>query len=179
MEQLLSPWRSQYIQSFKEEQKGSIGENDTQYSSFLEAAFCNPQEDEQRLVVARREHCFVIMNRYPYNNGHIMVVPNRCVASMEGLEEDELFNLMKTIQEGTTVLTKIYRPHGINFGANIGAAAGAGVPNHIHFHLVPRWNGDTNFMPVLADVKVVSESLADSWQKLTAEFQALQGGKNI
>lgn len=162
MNQLWSPWRSQYIDSFSDTKKKS--------HCFLCDAANNPAEDDENLVVARREHCFVIMNRYPYNAGHILVAPMKHTGTMAGLDSDILSCVMDTISEASQVLEEVFSPDGINIGANIGKAAGAGVPDHIHFHLLPRWNGDTNFMATLADVKVVSSALEDSRDKIAAAF---------
>lgn len=163
--QLWSPWRSQYIQSVSDSPERSTG-------CFLCDAYNggNPVNDAATLVVARREHCFVIMNRYPYNSGHIMVTPNRHVGNLDDLHDDELTELMFTVREAKRVLEQVFKPHGMNMGANFGRVAGAGLPDHIHIHLVPRWNGDVNFMPVLADVRVISESLEETHQKLVQAF---------
>lgn len=163
MQHLWSPWRSEYIQSFADT---------TQKTSecFLCDAFYQPQRDKELLVVARRERCFVILNRFPYNSGHIMVVPNRHCGELRLLSDDELMHLFRTVREAENVLHNVFKPHGINIGLNLGSAAGAGVPNHLHVHLVPRWNGDVNFMPVLAEVKVVSERLEDTYLKLRENF---------
>lgn len=164
MDQLWSPWRSQYIESFSDT-KGR-----EQSGCFLCEALNSPSEDRERLVVARREHCFIIMNRYPYNNGHILVVPTKHTGEMAELDDNHLSCIMNTIRESTAVLQRLFSPDGINIGANIGRAAGAGVPDHIHFHLVPRWNGDTNFMATFADIKVISSSLEDTRDKLAEAF---------
>lgn len=164
MDQLWSPWRSQYIQKSSEISVEKI------HSCFLCVAAEHPKNDVETLVVARRKHCFVIMNRFPYNNGHIMVVPYRHLGKMEDFQAEELTDLMLTMTEANSVVRTIYKPDGINIGANIGSTAGAGVPDHLHFHIVPRWNGDTNFMPVLADIKVISTTLEDSAEALRAEF---------
>ena len=163
MQHLWSPWRSEYIQTFSDTSPKTS-------ECFLCDAFNQPARDRELLVVARREHCFVIMNRFPYNSGHIMVVPNRNVGELRLLSNDELTSLMFTTREAEDVLHRVYKPHGINVGMNLGRAAGAGVPDHLHVHLVPRWNGDVNFMPVLAEVKVVSETLDSAWEKLSAAF---------
>jgi ATP adenylyltransferase len=165
MQHLWSPWRSEYIQTFSETSP-KISD------CFLCDAFHQPERDRELLVVARREHCFVIMNRYPYNSGHIMVVPNRHIGELRLLTNDELTNIMHTTREAEDALHRTYNPHGINVGMNLGRAAGAGVPDHLHVHLVPRWNGDVNFMPVFADIKVVSETLNAAWLKLYEAFAA-------
>lgn len=166
MEQLWSPWRSQYIQTF-----GTDAEND---ECFLCAAGRLPAESEQRLVVARGKTCCVVMNKYPYNSGHLLVAPYRHIGEMELLTPDELTEMMLLLRHSSEVLREIYSPHGMNIGANLGRAAGAGVPGHLHFHLVPRWNGDTNFMPVFADIKVIPEALETSYDKLKTIFDGLK-----
>ncbi len=166
MQQMWSPWRSQYIQSFKDETEKP--------ACFLCAARDAVDADEEHLVVHRAESCFVILNRYPYNSGHVMVVPQRHSGALEELTADELAEIMLTIRDTDQVLRTVFSPHGMNIGANLGRTAGAGLPDHLHFHLVPRWNGDTNFMPVLSDVKVVSESLEDSRQKISDAYEALR-----
>jgi ATP adenylyltransferase len=174
MQHLWSPWRSEYIQTFSEIAREISSETISKIASdcFLCNAFLQPERDRELLVVAQREHCFVIMNRYPYNSGHIMVVPNRHIGELRLLTNDELANIMYTTREAEDALHRTYKPHGINVGINLGRAAGAGVPDHLHVHLVPRWNGDVNFMPVLAEVKVVSETLDTAWLKLTEAFLA-------
>lgn len=165
MEQIWSPWRSHYIQSFTGKEAAGNDE------CFLcAAAASGVDQDAELLVVGRREHCFIIMNRYPYNAGHLMVTPYRHVGDFSEVSADELQCVMTTLQEAAGVLKSVLKPHGFNIGANIGQVAGAGLPGHIHFHIVPRWNGDTNFMPVLADVKVVSEAMDEMQQKLHAAF---------
>lgn len=113
------------------------------------------------------------MNRYPYNSGHVMIVPYRQTDTMHDLTPDELGEIMLTAQMAMTVLDTIMRPQGYNLGANIGRASGAGVDDHIHFHVVPRWNGDTNFMPVLGDTKVISEDMKVTFLRLQKEFAAV------
>jgi len=172
--QLWSPWRSQYIQSVSDSgERGERAEGaEPSTGCFLCDAYNggNAAHDATTLVVARREHCFVIMNRYPYNSGHIMVTPNRHVGNLDDLHDDELTELMFTLREAKRVLEQVFTPHGMNMGANFGRVAGAGLPDHIHIHLVPRWNGDVNFIPVLADVRVISESMEETRQKLVQAF---------
>lgn len=162
MKRLWSPWRSQYIQSFKAPAKK------TRRSTSLFTAARVSRDDRKNLVVWRGKHCFVIMNRYPYNSGHLMIVPNRQTRTVTDLTPDEMTEIMLTLQHAIKALDKVMHPHGYNFGANFGRSAGAGVDNHIHFHVVPRWNGDTNFMPVLSDTKLISEDITATWKKLRA-----------
>jgi ATP adenylyltransferase len=112
-----------------------------------------------------------MMNLYPYNSGHLMVVPYKKTDKMSDLNAAEYAEIMQTSADMMKILQKIMRPHGYNFGANIGRAAGAGIDDHIHFHIVPRWNGDTNFMPVLNDIKVVSEELVSTYDKIRTEIE--------
>jgi len=149
MKRMWSPWRSAYIQSFSERPKKR------QESLFRSAL--RSRDDRENLVVWRGKHCFVIMNRYPYN---------RQVADVQRLRAAELAEIMKTAQRAMKALDRLMHPSGYNFGANFGRSAGAGIREHVHFHIVPRWDGDTNFMPILADTKVISEDMDVTWSKL-------------
>ena len=151
MDRLYSPWRSQYIETFK---AGAEKKDECVFCSAL-----GSNDDAERLVVHRGENVFVIMNLYPYNSGHLMVIPNRHTGEFQSLSEVELTECMQLLKLSQQALTEMSHPHGFNIGMNLGRAAGAGIEGHLHWHLVPRWNGDTNFMPVLADVKLVSEDL--------------------
>ena len=157
MKRLFSPWRSTYIASFKEPKRGK------------ECLFCRiakERKDSQNLVVWRGKLCYLVMNLYPYNSGHLMVVPYRHTAEMGSLTDAENAEIMRTASMAIDALKKVSGPQGFNFGANLGRAAGAGIDKHVHFHIVPRWSGDTNFMPVLSDVKLISEDMAKTWREL-------------
>jgi len=158
MKRLFSPWRSKYIAAFKSE-KPKKGES-------LFISILRDKKDSKNLVLTRRKYCFVMMNLYPYNSGHLMIIPNRQVADMSGLNAEEYAEIMTVSSEMIEILKKVMKPHGFNFGANIGRVAGAGIEDHIHFHIVPRWNGDTNFMPVLTDTKIVSEEMKHTYKKI-------------
>jgi len=157
MERLFSPWRSRYIESFSDPAKSG------------ECIFCRVNKenlDDDNFIAFRGRMCYVIMNLYPYNSGHLMIVPYRHISTLQELsheESDEVFELLKKL---TDALQKISHPEGFNIGSNLGRAAGAGIDQHIHFHVVPRWNGDTNFMPVLGDTKLISEDMKDTLKKL-------------
>ncbi len=159
---LFSPWRSKYINSFNEKVK-SKG-----------CLFCNiakqKDKDNDNLIVFRGKYSFVVMNRYPYNSGHVMVVPYKHTSQLTKLSDDENREIMYLSGLCIKALEKVSKPHGFNFGANFGKVSGAGIDKHIHFHIVPRWNGDVNFMPVLADVKVVSEETEETCRKLKNVF---------
>lgn len=134
-----------------------------------------PEYDEVNLVVYRGDKTFAIMNKYPYNNGHLMVVPYRHVASMEELSDEELLDLSKTINLMMRAIRVAYNPDAFNVGANIGRDAGAGIEGHFHVHIVPRWRGDTNFMPVIAETKVIPQLLRDSYYAIKRALGSIIG----
>ena len=153
-DRLWSPWRMEYILSDKE-QEGCI--------------LCEKRDDdrdEENLILLRGDHAFVILNRYPYNSGHLMVVPNAHVCSTEELEPEVLTELMALTNRSVRLLREVMSPEAFNIGINLGSAAGAGIRDHVHIHVVPRWTGDTNFMPVLGQTRVVPELLAETYTKL-------------
>jgi ATP adenylyltransferase len=155
--QLWAPWRLEYVGS-ADEQEGCI--------------FCSALAgtDEDGLVVRRGAHAFVLLNRFPYASGHLMIAPARHVGELTDLADDELLELHRLAGQGLGALAETYEAQGFNLGWNLGRIAGAGVLDHVHLHVVPRWAGDTNFMPVLADVKVLPEHLAESRDKLAAAW---------
>jgi ATP adenylyltransferase len=157
MERLWAPWRLEYIKRADEEQ-GCI--------------FCAAVEapDEDGLVVRRGEHAFVLLNKFPYASGHVMVAPYRHVAEFGELTDEEALELHRLAQQALEALAAAYQPQGYNLGWNLGRVAGAGVLDHVHQHVVPRWGGDTNFMPVLADVKVLPEHLVETRASLSAAW---------
>lgn len=153
MKLIFAPWRIEYIRSPKHD--GCI--------------FCDfPKEnrDKERLILYRGEKAFVIMNNYPYNPGHVMIAPYRHIGNLEDLSDEELLEIMKLAQLMVKAIKKAMKPEGFNMGFNIGRVAGAGIEGHIHMHIVPRWNGDTNFMPVLANTKVIPQAIKDSYGEL-------------
>lgn len=151
MDRLWAPWRMDYI--------GSIA---PQSDCFLCDIVGNDgQADAANLVVERRENTFVVLNRYPYNNGHTLVCPNAHVADLDGLDDTIMLELMQATRDATALLRQTMRPDGFNIGVNLGRVAGAGLPGHVHVHIVPRWSGDTNFMPVLGQAKVIPQALED------------------
>ena len=165
MERLWSPWRSAYIDSLKD--KSDDGQ----------CVFCIAKEEsidnEKSLVIFNDELVFTILNKYPYNNGHLMVVPKNHFSDLSELSSDEFYQIARQIKIATEALKKIYNPQGFNIGANIGKAAGAGIDSHLHFHVVPRWNGDTNFMTAVGDVKVISHELIETKINLTKTIKKL------
>jgi len=159
MQHLWAPWRMEFIKGPKP--SGCF---------FCEAADADPSEDAEHLVLARGELALVILNRYPYNNGHLMVAPRAHVANLEDVPAATANELLALTQRSLRVLRQVLAPQGFNLGINEGKIAGAGVADHVHQHVVPRWDGDTNFMPVVADTKVLNESLTTSYQQLRAGF---------
>ena len=156
-----APWRLDYIEGPKPD--GCI--------------FCMKPadgDDENTYILHRAERCFVILNAFPYNNGHVMVAPFRHVPSIEQLEAGELAELMGLAQRVLAALRTAYGPEGFNLGINQGKVAGAGVEDHVHLHVVPRWGGDTNFMPVISSTRVLPQSLAASYAKLREAFAAAE-----
>lgn len=161
MESLHAPWRIEYILLPKDEQSATL---------FTRIAESN--DDEANLVIARDRTCYALLNRYPYNGGHLMVVPYKQAADLNGLTDDELAALWKLTRRCVNALTRLMKPDGFNIGINLGRVAGAGIIGHLHVHVVPRWNGDTNFMPVLADTRVVPQALTELAVQLRATLAA-------
>jgi ATP adenylyltransferase len=159
MDSLHAPWRIEYILAPKPKLDTSLFTRIAQSS-----------DDEENLVVARDRTCFALLNRYPYNGGHLMVVPYKEVADLNGLTEEELADLWKLVRRCANALSAVMKPDGFNIGINLGKVAGAGIVEHLHIHVVPRWNGDTNFMPVIANTGVVPQALRETGAKLRAEL---------
>ena len=159
MESLHAPWRIEYILSPKPELKEGLFTRIAQSS-----------DDEANYVIARDRTCFAVLNKYPYNGGHLMVVPYKEVADLNGLTEEELADLWKLVRRSANALTQLMKPDGFNIGINLGKVAGAGIVEHLHIHVVPRWSGDTNFMPVIANTTVLPQALGDLAAKLRAQL---------
>lgn len=151
MDKLWAPWRSRYIRL--KAIKGCI--------------FCEKEKKfSQKFILKKSNFCFAMLNIFPYNNGHLMIAPYRHTRDIEDLEEGEVVDLFKTTCQMVKVLKKTIQPEGFNIGLNIGRIAGAGYEGHLHIHVVPRWSGDTNFMPVIADTKVIPQSLKELYKRL-------------
>ena len=157
-----APWRMEYVRAPK---KNSINT----FSKKLESG-----TDEENMILFRGKHSFVCMNLYPYNNGHLLVVPNEIVDKPEELSEEVLLEIMKVSSESMNIIREELNAEGFNFGANIGASAGAGIAEHLHYHIIPRWRGDTNFMPVVGNTKVHVQGLADTYSDLKLSFNNLK-----
>lgn len=167
MDKLFSPWRSQYIASFAREAAGNS------------CVFCEAyksRDDAESLIVCRGHEAFVIMNKFPYNSGHLMILPVRHTGEFQSITESEHREMMGLLAMSERALTELSKPQAFNIGMNLGRIAGAGIEGHLHWHIVPRWNGDTNFMPILADVKVVSEAMAEQWKQLREILDPINGG---
>jgi len=154
VKRIWAPWRKEYLTLKKD--KSCI--------------FCDGKksrsQDKKRYIVARTKHSFAMLNKYPYNNGHVMIAPKRHIKGLEYLKENELLDLMNLVNQIKLRLDRALKPEGYNIGLNIGKIAGAGFPGHVHVHIVPRWSGDTNYMPVISNTKVVSYSLSDMYKLL-------------
>ena len=160
MDYLWTPWRYSYV---------------TKAEPLSGCVFCNAardSDDRKNLIVHRAEHNFVILNRFPYTNGHVMVVPYDHVPSLEQLKDDSLVEMIRLSREAEVRLRAVYRPDGLNLGMNLGRSAGAGIADHLHLHILPRWAGDTNFMTVTGETRVLPEDLHGTWAKLSAAWPA-------
>lgn len=166
MERLWAPWRMEYIDS-ADRTPGCI--------------LCDfPAEghDAERMILHRSELAYIILNKYPYSNGHLMVAPFRHTADLPGLTDSELLSMMRLVQVCVRILTVAAHPDGFNIGVNLGRVAGAGVADHVHMHVVPRWNGDTNFMPVIGDLRVIPESLRSVYDRLKLALAEVRDGQS-
>ncbi|MBI4277743.1 MAG: HIT domain-containing protein [Armatimonadetes bacterium] len=161
MQLLWAPWRLAYI-------KHTGGDE-----GCIFCAASAEGRDRENLIIHRGVHAFLILNRFPYNAGHLMAVSYRHVATLRDLNAEEIVDLMRLVDRGVQALTDRYRPDGFNIGINMGRAAGGGILDHVHVHVVPRWVGDTNFMPVLSDVKVIPEHLDATYQQLAEALARL------
>jgi len=166
MEHLWAPWRRDFVAGQKP--AGCI------FCQFLEET--SAEADRQNLVLGRTAHSFALLNRFPYNNGHLMIAPRRHVGEFPALSGAELDDLSRLLQISVRLVQETYRPEGANLGMNLGPDAGAGIPGHLHWHVVPRWRGDTNFMPVVADTKVMVEHLERTWAALRPPFDRALAG---
>jgi len=164
MRYLWAPWRMEYI--LEEKQRGCI--------------FCKKpieRKDEENLILYQNKYAFVMMNKFPYNNGHVMVIPKHHCRDLEQLGDQEGQELFHLLRVSSRILKRALHPQGFNIGMNIGKVGGAGVDDHVHFHIVPRWTGDTNFMPILGETKVVPDYLEKTYQKLHSAFRNFMLGK--
>ena len=159
MQTLWAPWRMEYNLSEKEK----------------ECIFCLALSDEGNLALHKGALSMVMMNKYPYINGHLLVAPKRHIAGLDDLTVEEMADLLRTVKNAIEILKKVMKPDGFNVGLNLGVVAGAGVEQHLHFHIVPRWHGDTNAMTVFAEVRVIPEHLEATYGNLKPHFEALEG----
>ncbi len=160
MDRLYAPWRMAYV-----DQPDAANQAATEKG----CVFCDkaiPGNDDHNLVVHRGRTAFLLLNLFPYNNGHLMVVPYAHYGNFQDLNEEEMLEMMQITKSAQQALDRAFHPHGYNVGMNLGLAAGAGIADHLHLHIVPRWNGDTNFMPVLGDTKVLPDALDSSYRKI-------------
>jgi ATP adenylyltransferase len=161
MKTLWAPWRMEYILSNKKQEDCILCPGDDR------------SQDEERLILYVGSLTMVIMNKYPYNNGHLLVSPIRHVSGLDQLSDKESLDLLQMVRKSIDVLKKTMHPEGFNVGLNLGLVAGAGLEDHMHFHIVPRWNGDTNYMAVLGEVRVIPEHIKETHKKLRVEFDRL------
>lgn len=159
MDRLWAPWRSQYVDVPKDRPTGD----------FI-ARVDGETNDRENLVVDRSAHSITILNRFPYSNGHLLVSPRRAAAEIEQLSDEELLDVQREIQRMVKALRVFMKPDGFNIGLNLGRDAGAGLPEHLHWHIVPRWKGDHNFMTILSDARIIVQSLDEVWLRLRREL---------
>ena len=163
MDRIWSPWRMAYIESHAGGEPGS-GPDTCVFCALLS------EGGEERRVLEQRDLAFVTLAKYPYNPGHLLVLPTRHVGELEEIEPGEATEIFELVQRGVAVLRETSQPRGFNVGLNLGRTAGAGIPEHLHWHVVPRWGGDTNFMPVIGDTRVLPELLEQTYQRLAPRF---------
>jgi ATP adenylyltransferase len=166
MDRLWAPWRMAYILSAQ-------GDSDAQSCIFCRFPAEGPEKRDEHQILCCTPQAFVIMNRYPYNSGHVMVVPRMHTADLTAIPEADYQATCELLRKSVKIVTRELNAHGCNVGMNLGRVAGAGIDQHAHFHIVPRWNGDTNFMPVVGDTKVLSEHLLATYEKLKPAFSDL------
>jgi len=160
MKRLWAPWRMEYI----------LDEHKLNSCLFCAISKADKKNDSKNLILYRGKHCFVVLNKYPYNNGHLMVVPYFHTSTFEGLSDEVLFDLIKTVKKSVSILKMAFNPDGFNLGLNFGKVAGAGMESHMHKHIVPRWTGDTDSMPIIAETRVMPEHLRKTYNKLRKFF---------
>jgi ATP adenylyltransferase len=162
---LWAPWRMEYIRS--------LGEEVEEEGCFLCRYWEHPEQDQENHIVWRTSSAFAVMNRFPYTNGHLLIAHAAHKGDLIDLSDDELADMTRAIRDGVEVLRRSLHPHGFNVGYNVGHCAGAGLPGHLHAHIVPRWTGDTNFMAVIGDYRVVPDALDKMWEELVKQAEAL------
>lgn len=159
IDKLWAPWRINYIKTAGRKKIGCI--------------FCrNLKSKKKTNIIFRNKYSFAILNIFPYNNGHVMVCPNRHIKDLKTLTNQEVADLFKTLNRTLSLLDKVLKPQGYNLGMNIGKCSGAGIPGHLHLHVVPRWEGDTNFMPTISNTKIISQSLSELFRKLKSNVRS-------
>ena len=188
MDRLWTPWRYNYVTAHARDARKGVPEALEAWPGDLGCVFCNliaatdwaigngmaaAEAERATHILGRGEHCFLVLNGFPYNNGHLMVVPFQHEASLAALPLAATAEMMRLARQVERALREVYTPHGLNFGLNLGEAAGAGVAGHLHLHALPRWNGDTNFMTVVAETRVLPEMLDGSWERLRSALQRL------
>ncbi|MFA5007714.1 MAG: HIT domain-containing protein [Candidatus Omnitrophota bacterium] len=161
MDKLWAPWRITYVSA-------------TRASTCIFCRAFKEKKDKKNFVIARSRHSFAILNTFPYNNGHVMIVSNRHVPSIEKLKDEEILDINKVLIKILAALKSVLKPAGFNVGINLGKVAGAGIDKHVHIHVVPRWLGDTNFMPVLTNTKIISQSLDELYKKITKRISKVK-----
>lgn len=165
---LWAGWRTGYIERLNDD--AADVHPDAEGQSLFQRIFASDLSEDETFILWRGSRCFAVLNAYPYGSGHLMVLPQRAVADLGDLDDDEAAELWVGVRRGVAAIRAAYEPDGVNVGINLGVGAGAGVPDHLHVHCLPRWSGDTNFMTTVAETRVLPEPLAVSWAKLTEHW---------
>ncbi|HOG60912.1 MAG TPA: HIT domain-containing protein [Flexilinea sp.] len=168
METIFAPWRGEYINGIGNHAKNPDNPQECVFCSAIKAT-----DDFERYIIYRGINAFVILNLYPYNNGHMLIIPYNHVSDLSQLNTETHHEMMDLIVKAQKVLQDVYHPHGMNIGANIGTAAGAGIDQHLHFHILPRWTADVNFMTTIGQTRVIPEKLDETWKKIRTSWQKI------
>lgn len=168
MMRMWAGWRAEYVAAADDDPIAGLAGSDGK--TLFELLRESEEPERETYIVHRGELCFAILNAYPYNSGHLLVLPNRAAARLDELSTDESQHLWRTVTDAVAAVEAAYEPDGVNVGLNMGRAAGAGVPNHLHMHVVPRWNADSNFMTSVAETKVLPEALDRTWERIVAAW---------
>jgi ATP adenylyltransferase len=160
MKVMFAPWRMKFIVESKTEKSDVC----------ILCGLLTQKDSEENLILSRSDHSYIVINKYPYNTAHLMVVPNVHEFDFTKLDTTTMASLSQQLQQAVAVLSKVYNPAGFNIGVNLGQAAGAGIPKHVHYHVVPRWIGDNNFMPIVGGTKVLPETPEQTYQRLKSHF---------
>ncbi len=170
MEHLWAGWRAAYLGDLDSSAAKAAPDGGQASGSIFEQVLHSGRPDDETLIVRRGERCFALLNLYPYTSGHVLILPNHAVCDMEELDDATYDELWRTVRQAVVAVKTAYHPDGVNVGSNLGRAAGAGIPDHLHVHVLPRWSGDTNFTTTIAGARVMPEPLSVTWHKIVTAW---------